>query len=217
MTKPTIKTVFWDLDGTLINSEHLHEDAAFNAFKQLDIPLISHEVTPGIENKQAFVELTGLNLSEPENNALFQQWDNLAVELVSQQISCNDAIHQSVNLFKLFHSRNIVQSVVSNSYLRLVQHSLHQLGIDKLVHQVYARDLVKYGKPNPELYQKALQGQSNPLHNCLAFEDSNTGISAAQAINLNVVAIGKNHRSNILELDLQQNDWLNLLNEHYQF
>lgn len=216
MTKPIIKTVFWDLDGTLIDSEHLHADAAFVAFERLNIPLITREITPGIENKLAFAELTGLDLRNDLNQRLFEKWDRLVVDLVLEEININDAIHQSLELFTHFNSLGITQTVVSNSYLRLVKHSLQQLGIIHQVHQIHARDMVTHAKPSPELYNNALRGQMNQQANCLAFEDSNTGIKAAQSAGIMVVGIGKANR-NILELDPQQDSWLNTLNQYYQF
>ena len=76
--------------------------------------------------------------------------------------------------------------------------------------------MVTHGKPSPELYNNALRGQMNQQANCLAFEDSNTGIKAAQSAGVMVVGIGKANR-NILELDPQQDSWLNTLNQYYQF
>lgn len=215
MTKKIIKTIFWDLDGTLIDSEHIHANAALLAFNELKIPLISHEVTPGIENRGGFIEMTGLDLNVANNLELFNTWDKQIVEMAIQQVTKEDGIWQSLELLQHFHQLGLKQYVVSNSYHNFASHVLQQLAIEHLVDGLFSRDMVNNGKPHPELYNMAFAAQTNLRENCLAFEDSNTGLTAATAANVDVIAI--NNPNHTFSLNHTDNDWLDIVSEFYTF
>lgn len=215
----TIKAIFWDLDGTLIDSEHIHNEAGFAALKQLNIAYKEVEIPAGMENKAAFTYLTDLNLEQAENLHLFKQWDDIIVDMVIAQITGKEAIPQSIKLVRYFNSLGIQQSVVSNSYTPIVKHSLKQIGILDLVSGIFPRDTVEFGKPHPQLYLNAMAHHQQIAEHCLTFEDSGTGIKAARAAKIDVVGIGSNtivQQPNLF-VDLNSNDWLNSLERHYIF
>jgi beta-phosphoglucomutase-like phosphatase (HAD superfamily) len=60
---------------------------------------------------------------------------------------------------------------------------------------VIAGDDVKYGKPHPEPYLMAAESLGLTPAECLAFEDSITGLSSAVAAGTNAVGV-----TNMLEL-----------------
>lgn len=219
MNKKIIKTVFWDLDGTLIDSEHIHEEAAFTAFKHLSIDSVPCEIPAGIENKAGFELLTGIKVDNEKNYAVFKKWDDLVVEIAISNISSNQAIKQSISLFNHFNSLGMTQFIVSNSYYNLIDHSLKQIGIRELVKNIFSRDTVEFGKPHPQLYLNAIASQNNPVENCMSFEDSGTGIKAAHAAGIDVVGIGEKsimHKPKIA-LNTTEDNWLDILNQHYYF
>lgn len=184
-----IHTIFWDLDGTLIHSEKSHNDAGFEAFKTLNIKLISHDIPAGIENRGAFELLTGLKLDSHTNIQLFENWEKIAIELVISYINRNMVIKQSLELFNYFHKKGLYQAIVSNSNHVVIEHSLKEIGIFNKVNKIHARDFVENGKPNPELYLNALKSQLHNKEKCLAFEDSNTGITAAVSAGIKTIGI----------------------------
>lgn len=201
-----IKCIFWDLDGTLIHSEKAHNIAGFDAFARLSIPLISHDIPAGIENQGAFESLTGKKLDNTNNYQLFKQWENLAIELVKTKINKEMVIKQSLELFHYFHKIGLYQAIVSNSNYTVIEHSLKEIGIFDKVNKIHARDFVQNGKPHPELYLTALSAQNTDKKYCLAFEDSNTGIKAANSAGIKVVGI-KNSKNTLLSLSLDNHTW----------
>ena len=61
-----------------------------------------------------------------------------------------------------------------------------------LVHKVevlVTRDDVVQGKPQPDLYVAAAQRLGLPIQECLALEDSNSGVQAACAANMSVIMV----------------------------
>lgn len=214
-----ITHVLWDLDGTLINSEKIHEDAAWLVFDELGIPLINKQIPRGIENRSGFEHVTGLDTQEHEACKLFNVWDKLVVEKAMAEISHKHAITQSIELVKYFHKLGISQSIVSNSYANFVEQSIEKIGIREYIDKIFTRDMAKHAKPDPELYIQAINYYQCNIENTLAFEDSGTGITAAKAANLDVVGIDHESSKHNPKLTLYTDtyNWLEQLDKYYFF
>ena len=214
--RPVIKAIFWDLDGTLIDSELIHEQSVFFASRELGLVSTVETFSAGLENSAVFELIIGqaLNL---ENQALFARWEQLATEYVLARISPQQQIKQSLELFNHFAKLGLPQAVVSNSTAPVVRHSLQQLGILERCSQVFSRDSVEFGKPHPQLYLNALEFHQLLPSECLSFEDSHTGITAAKACGINVIGIGENTRQYAPQLvcDLNHESWLKLIQESF--
>lgn len=213
-----IKTVFWDLDGTLIDSELVHEEAAFFATQKLGFSSLVESIPAGLENAKVFELMTGLSANS-DNQRQLQRWNELAIEYAIMRIEARHGITQSLELFNYFVSIGLPQAVVSNSPERIVRHSLNQLGVLEQCSQVFSRDSVEFGKPHPQLYLNALEFHQRTAGECLAFEDSNAGITAAKACGVNVVGIGKNtlEYSPSLSCDLTSISWLEQIKDQFFF
>ena len=211
-----IKAIFWDLDGTLVDSELIHEQAAFFATRELGFVSAVEIIPAGLENLAVFELMLGQALSL-DNQALFARWEQLAIEYALARISPQQQIKQSLELFNYFASLGLPQAVVSNSTAPLVRHSLQQLGILEHCSQIFSRDSVEFGKPHPQLYLNALEFHQLLPSKCLSFEDSRSGITAAQACGINVIGIGENTRQYAPQLvcDLNHESWLKLIQESF--
>ncbi len=205
--KSQLKLILWDLDGTLIDSESIHEKASLDALKEIgftsEVP-----IPAGLEGSAVFELLTNLEIKK--HNELFKKWQSRSIELALANITDKYAIHQSVELVKYFAKRGLAQSVVSNSPLKMLEHSIRQINLAPFFSNFFSRDSVEFGKPNPQLYLNALKHHQLPPENCLCFEDSGTGIKATQSANLNCIGIGlasKTYNPNLV-CDLKNNNWL---------
>lgn len=218
-----IAMVFWDLDGTLIDSEKIHAEASAYAssilalqFQLLPKPLTID--TTGMENCRVFALLFGNKMLQAVPQ-LFNQWEHLAINYVLDNVSAKHQIKPALRLFKRFSRYGIPQTVVSNSHAVVVQHSLKALGILEQCSKIFSRDEVVHGKPHPQLYLQALAYHQQQALNCLAFEDSGSGITAAKFAGLNVVGVGEGSSRYCpdLVLSVSQPNWWQCLQGHYQF
>lgn len=218
-----INTVFWDMDGTLVDSEALHAASSEYATKMI-VERYNLSISPiivdptGLSNETVFSLLFETEKQKVESH-IFKEWEQLAVNYVMERITADHAITQSLELVEYFHRKNIPQSIVSNSPGRLVEHTASVLNIKDKCRHLLSRDSVKYGKPDPSLYLNAIQLHEAEASACLAFEDSSSGIAAAKAARLNIVGIGElssKHNPDHICL-LNENDWLTKLKEYYSF
>lgn len=93
------------------------------------------------------------------------------------------------NLMKLAREAGWKIGVASSSSSGWVEGGLERLGLRPYVQTVRTRDRVQNLKPHPEPYLMALADLGAEASQSFAFEDSHTGVSAAKAAGLTVVAV----------------------------
>ncbi len=79
--------------------------------------------------------------------------------------------------------------VVSNSPRRLVEATLRSAGLDTRMHKVITVEDAARPKPFPDLYLRGVAATGLNPSDCVAFEDSPTGVRAAQAAGIRVVGV----------------------------
>lgn len=188
-----VRAVILDLDGLLVDSEPLHQEA-FNTF------LARHGIayrfeeeeygrvfvgTPVVENIGYLVERFALDLTFDEvlneREAIFQS--------LIDQASNLRAMPGVIELLEELESRGIKVAVASGSPRRQVETMLRGLGIDKKARVVVAGTDVPKTKPAPDVYLKAVEELGVPTWQTMAVEDSATGITSAKAAGLTVIVV----------------------------
>ena len=205
-----IKLILWDLDGTLINSEHIHYNAGMSAFKQLKISLITTAIGDGVDSKKCFEIFTGLALNCEQNWQIFRDWEKLTVQNTFNSITSELAIKQSSELVHYFNQLGITQAVVSNSNRKIIEKSILELNLNKFINKIFSIEDVVNPKPHPEPYLNALQYYNCLSQNAIVFEDSETGINAAKKANIkNIFGIGAitNNYQPYKSLNLDNQSW----------
>ncbi|HEX5690158.1 MAG TPA: HAD family hydrolase [Roseiflexaceae bacterium] len=86
-------------------------------------------------------------------------------------------------------ARGLKLGVASSSSRSWVQGHLEQLGLREFFDCVKTSDDVVRIKPDPELYQAALEALDTPAHAAVAFEDSRNGSLAATRAGIFCVAV----------------------------
>ena len=79
--------------------------------------------------------------------------------------------------------------VVSGAAREEIVPALAGAGLDEVLGLVVADDDVRFGKPHPESYLRALEALNIPAAEALVFEDTEAGIASAQAAGARVIAL----------------------------
>lgn len=93
------------------------------------------------------------------------------------------------DLMALARTRGWAVGVASSSSSAWVEGGLERFGLMAYVQAVRTRDRVSQLKPHPELYLKVLEDLKALSAGSFAFEDSFSGVAAAKAAGLTVVAV----------------------------
>jgi HAD superfamily hydrolase (TIGR01509 family) len=94
----------------------------------------------------------------------------------------------AVKLVRELQSHGVKTALVSASPRNIVDAVLDNLGHDLFPFSISSDDVVKT-KPDPEAYLKAADMSETNISNCLVFEDSITGMSAAIASGAYLIAV----------------------------
>ena len=171
--------VLWDMDGTLVDSEHYW---------------LSSERSLAAEHQEPWSEQDGLDLvgmSLYESSKIIKQkiGSDLEPEQIIQRLTDSVVAKLAVSipwrpgaqeLLRELKKNKIKTALVTMSMGRMAQQVVDQIpfaAFDIIV----AGDDVVHGKPHPEPYLKAAELLGVRPEDCIAFEDSISGLHSAEA------------------------------------
>ena len=187
--KPDLKqyqAFVFDLDGTLIDSEKYHADAFEEAVKALT----GHQITEE-ERREFFEAHTGTYVPIlAERHGL-----DLDVEATLKYKRSHvrkhfktDLFPEAVHFLRKWRGRKRM-ALASNSPKHFVRDALVAGKMIDLFEVVCTADDVTHRKPDPEMYTLMLETLGLAAHEVLVFEDSPSGVLAAQTAGCPVVMI----------------------------
>jgi beta-phosphoglucomutase len=187
------KALLFDLDGTLVDSEHFH----FNTWNELLAESnIQLEYSDFLKN-YAGIPLPGnakrlKELYEIESplELLISKKEDLTVErLKTSTINLMPYVQETLDFFK---SKGLVMALVTASKRADVDEMFRKNGLDEYFSLLITRSDVINSKPDPESYNLAVERLGLQKSECLVFEDTLNGLRAAKAAGLTCFAIQAN-------------------------
>lgn len=182
--------LFFDFDGTLLDSEPLHYQAWADTMKELgESPLcISFTNYVGISDQAIALSLQKeRNLPMPWEELFGRKqrhYHRLSEEGSSEESSL---IQQCMSRW----ASDFLLAIVTSSPADIVLTELKKMGIDRLFSFIIDCDAVSKHKPHPEPYIEALKRSGLSAAACIAIEDSPAGIQSATTANLGVVWLNR--------------------------
>jgi HAD superfamily hydrolase (TIGR01509 family) len=183
-----IRAVIFDLDGLLLDTEVLWQRAEAELFRRhgevftmedkLAVMGTSFEVTA-----RYFAERLGRPLSDGPG-LVEEVIDLMHAELQAQV----DARPGAIELVERLRG-TVPLGLASNSPRRLVDQALASARLTDCFGAIVTSDDVERPKPAPDIYLLACSRLGVPPADALALEDSPSGIAAAKAAGLTVVAV----------------------------
>ena len=191
-----IRAVLFDFDGTLVDSEYLHHESWLEAVEPWGVTVSWEDYERqlvGISDRRAcefFLRMAGRQVTA-ESTESGRRRKQVAYRRRSvEELS----IHPEVMGWLRANRDRVPMGVVSSSAIPDVVPILLRQGVEDCFRFVLCGDHVQRLKPDSEPYVLALaklRAEFGALasRNCLAFEDSETGIRAATAAGLTVHAV----------------------------
>jgi len=205
-----IQAWIFDLDGTLVQTERLKahsyakavtglcphevsEEQVIDAFKQVvgksrkevAAYLISRfDLADSIKNLSG--EFSAQNTWQIFVQLRLRHYEELTRD--PEVLRANQWPH-NVDLLNEAHNAGCKTALVTMSTCEQANRVLDVLSLNDRFDFVATRDDVEHGKPDPEIYNLALEALSVPARECLAIEDSPSGVRASLAAGVNVIAV----------------------------
>lgn len=181
-----IKAVFWDIDGTLIDSEELHYQVIVDWCREQGYTLRKedNDALLGKSNVEKYQILSTIFAFDSDLLAFKKAIARRYCDSVSQDLQRQGP----VAVFHEIAKAGVPQACVSNGDMVVVRANLDILGLSDLVSFCLSGDDVQNGKPDPEPYLLAAAKQGVAPSNCLVVEDSLVGVASGIAAGMIVVA-----------------------------
>lgn len=173
----------FDLDGLLVNTEHLHYQAyqtmcrnrgfelPWNMEKYCTVAHYHDELKGHI-----YADIPALQAQEPDWKVLYQEKKRAFLDLVAQGgVQLMPGVEQ---LLTELHAQGIRRAVVTHSLLELVDSIREKLPLLNTIPHWITREHYTKAKPSPECYLTAVRLLGQPGDRIIGFEDTPRGMTA---------------------------------------
>ncbi|MDD6056106.1 MAG: HAD family phosphatase [Helicobacter sp.] len=187
-----IKAVIFDMDGVLIEAKDWHYEALNRALKLfgMEISYSEHLTTfDGLPTRKK-LEILSVDRNLPQG---LHSFINKLKQLYTMEIvysACKPRFHHQFALSRLY-SEGYKMAVCSNSIRNTIEVMMQKAALDSYFSFYVSNEDVKSGKPNPEMYIKAIAKLGLDPQECMIIEDNENGIKAAKASGASVMIVNE--------------------------
>ncbi len=192
-----LKAVFFDLDGTLANTDPIH----LTVWKELLAPY-GYEVDKAFFDQHISGRLNEYLVQDLLPQLSADEGKQLAIDKEAQfRVVAATQLERMPGFDELFNwvvGQGLRTAVVTNAPRENAEFVLQVLALaDAFDYVLIAGDLPR-SKPDPLPYQTALEKFDLEPHEAIVFEDSKTGIQAAVAAQIPTIGMASTHAPEVL-------------------
>ena len=182
------KAIIFDMDGVLIDSEKLWKQAEHEVFTSLGVKVTDEYSS--ITKAMTTFEVTKFWYNK-------YPWENMKLEVVEQKVISrvielikteNCQINGVKSFIEKLKTRKYKIGLATNSPASVIPVVLEKIDALHLFDSVSSAEFEKRGKPDPAIYYKTAQNLKLKPENCIAIEDSYSGMMAAKNAGMTVIA-----------------------------
>lgn len=193
-----IKAVLFDMDGVLIEAKEWHYEALNRALELFGTPISRHDhitTFDGLPTRKK-LEMLSVEKGLPKElhdfiNELKQQY---TMDIVHTR--CKPTFIHQYTLSSLKASGYLL-GVCSNSVRNSVSTMMQKAGLKQYLDILVSNEDVSAGKPDPEMYIRAIEHFNLKPQECLIVEDNDKGIRAARAAGAHLLVVREVDETNL--------------------
>lgn len=183
-----VKAVFFDLDGTLVDSMHIWKDIDIEFLGRFgyDLPSDLQKNIEGMAFKDTAIYFKThfdipLTLEE-----IMDTWNKMAFHKYTKEIGFKPGALEFVKHLK---SMNLPTAICTSNSRELVNAVAESLGFAPYFDEIITSCEVGCGKPAPDIYLEAARRVGLAPSDCFVFEDVLAGIKAGKNAGMKVCAV----------------------------
>lgn len=196
-----LEGVIFDLDGTLVDSEPIWQQAKIGVFEELGVHITADDCkkTAGLPSFET-INLWYARVQNPKYDIaqLTQELNNRVLKLLTEESELKEGVVEVLDFWK---SKKLPLGLASASSMEHITTLLKRFHIDTYFELIYSGDFERFGKPHPGIYMSACKKlKVNPVYS-VAFEDSFTGLLSAKSARMKAVALLDSNQINETKYD----------------
>lgn len=187
------KAVIFDMDGVLIDSQHLHYETDMAVLKKAGYPAEMADVVPytGIANPERWPKYREALRLEATAEDLIKWQTEMIVEVFKNSEMV--ALPGIPELLEYIANKSIPIAVGSASQPELINLVLTKLDIARYFSAVVSCEDVSRGKPAPDVFLRAAEKLGADPSHCVVIEDAPVGVQAAKNAGMTCIAYRSPH------------------------
>jgi sugar-phosphatase len=183
-----IEAFIFDLDGTIIDSEPLWQEAELEIFAEEGVELTPEDIAPS----KGLYTLDAVKLLYPKINSPRRSIEELTRALNERALHLildrGNLKHGVVETIALLASTKVPMAIASSTIRHMIGKIAGHFEIEKYFTLYCSGQEERYGKPHPAIYLTCTRKLGADPQKSIAFEDSFNGMLSARAAGLKLVA-----------------------------
>ncbi|TGE24248.1 HAD family hydrolase [Hymenobacter aquaticus] len=189
-----IRTVIFDMDGVLVDTEPLHHDAFFRHFAELGIPMTREEYATflGASTRNVYQTLKAQFGLEQEVETLIQRKRELFGKSFDESREL-ELLPGARPLIEALHQAGVPLQLASSASKETIARVFTRFGLYPYFDNLVSGEDFPRSKPDPAIFRHAAQLAGIPPHECVVIEDSANGVTAAKAAGMVCIGYQSEH------------------------
>jgi beta-phosphoglucomutase len=183
------KALIFDMDGTLVDNMEYHKQSWIELFKlhQLDL---DYDTFDQHYHKGSLVEIMSRlfpHITDPKELFRIGSYkEELYRELYRPHVQALDGLYTFLDLQQQQH---VPMGIATMGDQHNIDFIFEALDLETYFHSTTGGHQVTNGKPHPEIFLTAAKKLGVAPEDCLVFEDTRSGVTAARAAGMQVIGL----------------------------
>ena len=199
-----IRSVIFDMDGVIVESEPAHVEAEKQILLKHGIRITSEELRnyTGTTAEFEFNDLIRKYKLNTTAETLFNEKEDILFKLLEKKTEPTKGV---MDMIKNLKQQGFKLAVATSGHRKLARYYLKKLGIESFFDAVVCAEDITRSKPDPEIFLKAAQRLGVEPSECIVIEDAKFGVEAAKKAGMKAVGYRNPSSGN---QDLSKADWI---------